>query len=218
MLITAHSGCEQTEMNSMEYIRLASSLPIYALELDVRRAADGTLLLTHDPIGEKALIPLAEALDFLASKDISINFDLKEYGLEEDILRLTKEKQISGNRVIFTGSVTDSMHFVKRYPGITVFINPEELIPDFYESLGTPGSKPEFFSRLIALCREAGYDTVNVDYRILDEEAFSMLDRSGIRISAWTVDNPEEMRRMEAAGVVYLTTNRPLLMCRGSER
>ena len=209
MKITAHSGCEQTEMNSPEYLRLASELPIWALEIDVRRAADGALLLTHDPIGEKKLIPLTEGLEFLSSKDIVINFDLKEYGLEEDILRLAEEKKIPESRMMFTGSVTDAMDFVKKHPGVTVFINPEELVPDFYEMIRRPEAREETFSKMIGLCRSAGYDTVNIDYRALDKAAFSMLKNARIKISAWTVDDADDMRRMEAAGADYITTNRP---------
>ena len=135
MMITAHSGCEKTEMNSWDYIRLASGLAIGCLELDIRKSADGTLLLTHDPIGEKPLIKLADAFAYLADKSILVNCDLKEYGLEDGILSCAASCGIDTARIIFTGSVTDSMHFPETHKDVRVFINPEELVPNFYGNL-----------------------------------------------------------------------------------
>ena len=106
MMITAHSGCDGTQPNSMEYISFAAGQPIDALEVDVRRAKDGQLLLTHDPIGDKPLVTLDEAFRFLADRKIMINCDLKEYGLEDDILESAEKYGIGKERIIFTGAVS----------------------------------------------------------------------------------------------------------------
>ena len=41
ILLTAHSGCENTAQNSAEYIQKALDLPCDIIEVDVRKNADG---------------------------------------------------------------------------------------------------------------------------------------------------------------------------------
>ena len=194
MMITAHSGCDGTQPNSMEYISFAAGQPIDALEVDVRRAKDGQLLLTHDPIGDKPLVTLDEAFRFLADRKIMINCDLKEYGLEDDILESAEKYGIGKERIIFTGAVTACWSFLPEHPGVTVFINPEELVSDFYELIQKPESREGAVSALLEGCREAGYQTININYLACDEELFRKCREAGIRVSVWTVNEPEDIR------------------------
>ena len=197
-MITAHSGCNGTRMNTMEYLEVASSLPIDALEIDIRRSKDGRLLLTHDPIREQPLLTLDEAFEFLLEKSVVINCDLKEYGLEEAVLECADKYGIR-NRIIFTGSVTDCMNFMKNHSDVQVFINAEELVPDIHKKTG-----PDM---LISRCKYAGYQVINIDYRICDDRLLNGCKRAGIGLSVWTVDDIEMIKRLRAIGVVNLTTN-----------
>ncbi len=214
MMITAHSGCEKTEMNSWDYIRLASGLAIGCLELDIRKSADGTLLLTHDPIGEKPLIKLADAFAYLADKTILINCDLKEYGLEDGILSCAAACGIDAARIIFTGSVTDSMHFPETHKGVRVFINPEELVPDFYGNLPESPEAEAAAHDVVSACKKAGYDVINIDYRFLTPVTERIYREAGLGLSVWTVDDGETMRELLKGGLVNMTTNEPVLACR----
>ena len=47
-MITAHSGCEGTARDSMESVELALALGADAIEMDIRRAPDGLLYISHD--------------------------------------------------------------------------------------------------------------------------------------------------------------------------
>ena len=47
-VITAHSGCEGTPDNSREHILAAIASGAEMIEVDVRQAPDGTLILSHD--------------------------------------------------------------------------------------------------------------------------------------------------------------------------
>ena len=208
-MITAHSGCSGTPANSMEYIEKACSFPIEALELDIRRHSDGELLLTHDPIADLPLVRLEDAFACLHDKNIAINCDLKEYELEADILAAADRNGISRNRIIFTGSVTQARTFLKNCSDACVMINPEELIPDFYAVF--PGSKEITMQQLLELCRESGYLTINIDFRVMDDALFEMCKDAGVSVSAWTADNEEDIRRLYQKGVKNITTNYPEL-------
>ena len=210
MMITAHSGCEGTGKNSMEYLQLAMQLPIDVLEIDVRKAEDGQLLLSHDPIGDMPLLTLEEAFAALKDSRLCFNCDLKEYNLEDDVLACAKKCGIDTDRILFTGSVTDCRHFMGRGKGITVHINAEELVPDFYERMMVGGSAgKEAMEELLAGARESGYDTLNLDYRVCSEEMFRRCREEQLNLSVWTVDDPEDMRRMCALGAANITTNHP---------
>ena len=207
MMITAHSGCDGTAMNTMEYLTFASEQPIDFLEVDVRKSRDGRLLLTHDPIGDSPLLSLEEAFRFLADKKIGINCDLKEYGLEDDILSCAEAFGIGKDRIIFTGAVTACWSFQREHPDVCVFINPEELVSDFYGLVQDPEARKGAVEALMEGCRIAGYKTININYLVCDEALFQRCAEEGVSVSVWTVNEPEDIRRMKDHGVVNLTTN-----------
>ncbi|MDO5702616.1 MAG: glycerophosphodiester phosphodiesterase [Lachnospiraceae bacterium] len=195
----------------MEYIRLAAGLPVDALEVDVRMSPEGVLVLTHDPAADRQPVTMEEAFTFLSEKNVLINCDLKEYGLEDAVAACAKKCGVAEERLIFTGSVTDCRNFRLTHPLTRVFINAEELIPDFYMSMADEATRETAVSGLAEACMSAGYDVININYRALCDTALSALKDAGISISAWTVDDGENMKRMAAAGVINMTTNCPIL-------
>lgn len=139
-MITAHSGCEGTAPNSREFLLHALTTGADALEIDIRRSPDGILILSHDSVGQDtAFITLEEAFGIVRDSEMQINCDLKTYHLEEDVLKTAAAAGIAKERLIFTGSVTDCMHVMQsmrtgeELSGVRIFINAEELIPDFYD-------------------------------------------------------------------------------------
>jgi len=208
-MITAHSGCSGTPANSMEYIEKAASLPIAALEIDIRRHPRGDLLLTHDPIADAPLVRLQDAFAYLRDKDIRINCDLKEYELEDSILAAADQNGIARSRIIFTGSVTHAKTFLQDHPDVCVMINPEELIPAVYADIHQ--DREQTMRALIEVCRESGYSAINIDFRVMDETLYWMCADAGISVSAWTADEQADILRLYEKQVINITTNQPEL-------
>lgn len=206
-MITAHSGCSGTPANSMEYIEKASSMPITALEIDIRRHPNGDLLLTHDPIADAPLVRIDDAFAYLADRQISINCDLKEYGLEEDILDAAQRSGIARDRIIFTGSVTRAKTFMQDHKDVCVMINPEELIPTFYADIRS--DREPTMCRLLDICRESGYTAINIDFRVMDDALFRRCADAGMAVSVWTADKEEDIRALAEKQVLNITTNHP---------
>lgn len=209
MMITAHSGCDGTAMNTMEYISHAASLPIDALEIDIRRGKTGGLVLTHDPVGLKPLVTLEEAFSFLADKKVMINCDLKEYGLEDDLLSCAKAFGVE-DRIILTGSVTDCMNFHRKHPDVKVFINAEELVQKFYTDSGK--------KKLIERCHQAGYNVINIDYHACDIGFIKSCRDAGIGLSLWTVDDPAEQKIFLEEYNITTNNTSSILSCFGKSR
>jgi len=57
-----------------------------------------------------------------------------------------------------------------------------------------------------------GLDGINLNYKIVDEKTVEQAKALGLEVLSWTVDDPEEAKRLVKIGVTGITTNRPDLM------
>lgn len=201
IMITAHSGCDDYAVNSEAYILHALTLDIFALELDIRRDSDSSLILTHNPPeAGKEYISLKDAFSLVKDSHIKINCDLKEPGLERDVLGLAGRMKIDENRIIFTGSLTDW-----RDCGLSgqIWLNPEEIYPDFYAAKYDIGE-------IMRLAKNSGYTVLNIDYKILNEAVIDSAESYGVKLSLWTIDDPDELQKnIYTSNIINITTNYP---------
>ena len=200
-MITAHSGCDDFVMNSEEYILHALTLKIDALEIDIRRNCDGSLILTHNPPeAGKEYISLRNAFLLMQNYAVKINCDLKESGLERDVLNLAENIGIAGERIIFTGSLTD---WRDSELAPLIWVNPEEIYPAFYESNYD-------IQEIMRLAKNSGYSVLNIDYRILNEALIASAKTYGLKLSLWTIDDPEKLPiEIHSLPITNITTNYP---------
>ncbi|MBS5281024.1 MAG: glycerophosphodiester phosphodiesterase, partial [Butyricicoccus pullicaecorum] len=104
--ITAHSGCDGTPDNSLEFVRHALQTNADALEVDVRKTKDGILAISHDAILDGQDAPALDAVFALvAQTDKWINCDLKEPDLENAVIDLARGHGLL-QRLIFSGTVS----------------------------------------------------------------------------------------------------------------
>lgn len=106
-MITAHSGCDETPENSLEFLRTALQSEADAVEVDVRKNGEGKLILSHDET-QKDAVTLEEAFRMIQGVPKKINCDLKQKGLEKEIYRLALEHEME-RRLIFTGDVNPEL-------------------------------------------------------------------------------------------------------------
>ena len=209
-MITAHSGADGFQDNSLDYVRYALASGADCLEVDVRRGPDGRLMLGHDA-ADAALPTLEEVFSLLAeTAAMGINCDLKEPGLEEAVCALAKAKGLRG-RVLLTGTV-DMRRWAARHELheiASLWANIEELLPDFdKEQVKDPACREQAAEEAVQLCRELGIDTVNSWYGLADEAFLARFRRAGIALSLWTVNEEEALRRCLRAGVRSITTRK----------
>ena len=208
--ITAHSGADGFEDNSLDYVRYALASEADYLEVDVRRGADGKLMLGHDE-ADAALPALEEVFSLLAETPrMGINCDLKEAGLEEAVCALAEANGLRG-RVLLTGTV--DMRRWAGSPGLqeiaALWANIEELLPDFdKERLKDPACREQAAEEAVSRCRELGIHTVNSWYGLADEAFLARFRRAGIALSLWTVNEEADLRRYLRAGVKSITTRK----------
>ena len=196
-MITAHAGAEDTAANTPESLQAMLMTNADAIEVDVRRF-DGTLVLSHDaPAKGMACTALEEALALLkAVPHVKMNIDIKTPGLVMDILDLAHTAGIA-DRLLMTGDVGPDDYGVILDSDIPLWLN-HYLLPVRDWTDPVQGAE------------KLGFFTVNIDKRMLTAH---MLKQAS-RLSVWTVNDEETLRRLLSAGVKNITTRKPLLALR----
>lgn len=217
----AHRGASaERPENTLPAFELAIAQGADVVECDVRRTADGVLLLLHDATVDRTTNgsgPLrdltaaqARALDAgggermpeladvlaLARGRVRVNVDLKEADIVDQALELVR---VSG--------VEDGVTFISFLP--EVWERLDELAPDspvihLVDSAAGLASLAtrDFGGRLVAT-------GVGAPHAIINEGIVDRMHRHGYGVFAWTVDDEDEMRRLIACDVNGIVTNRP---------
>ena len=68
---------------------------------------------------------------------------------------------------------------------------------------------PDILSETIEQVPESGVDGLSLVYNIIDKNVAARTKELGLELFTWTVDNPDEARRLISLGVKGITTNRP---------
>lgn len=207
-ILTAHSGADGFPDNSLVFVRHALASGADALEIDVRRGADGALRLGHDAADE-GLPTLGEVFALLAeTPGKRVNCDLKERGLEDGVCALARQRGLAG-RVILTGSADPERYAASPLLRETaeLWVNIEELVPDVYERRDwTAALLLETAERAASLCARYALTVLNLNYRLAVPAFAERLAAAQIALSVWTVNEETDIRRFLEGGVYALTT------------
>lgn len=210
-MITAHSGCEGTEDNSLEFIQYALKLPVDAIEVDVRKTEKGELILSHDEAPEAVGLDRAFLL-LREYPDKRMNCDLKQKDLESDVMVLAEECGVE-KQLIFTGDVNPEL-FRKgavRYPKVLWFANTHIFFPGYEKLVEAGMSEEEELAGLrLALNRMLDYETggINWSYKVA-EKVWKEVRELGIGISVWTVNDLEQQKLWRERQAENITTRKP---------
>lgn len=194
-MITAHSGCDHTQDNSLDFIRYALSLSVDAFEVDVRKNVRGELILSHDETDEIAPL-LSEAFEMLREHpEKKINCDLKQNHIESDVVFLAKQYGVD-HQLIFTGSVDPEL-FKKRnavFPQVVWYSNISTLLPNFGAWQRTGVTDAQITQRLEQLLLQMkDYETAGLNWHYTDaERVWKKARELGVGISVWTVNDREQ--------------------------
>ena len=186
------------------------------VELDVRRTADGKLVVHHDAkIGLKAIIrmraedmptyvpSLSDALD--ACDGMQVNIEIKSDASEPDydpkqavacaVVALLAERG-DGERMLISSFDRDTIDCVHALaPQLRTGYLFMEVWPDA--------------SRMMLEVAAAGHVAVHPYRKVADAELVSAAHANGLQVNVWTVDKPAEMQHLATLGVDTIITNVP---------
>ncbi len=200
IMVAAHAGCMNTQLDSLSSIEVALKYPISIVELDVRFFKNGCPVLSHDPIDEDKsdYISLDEALKVLSPyKQVSVNLDMKELS-EISIIKRLLEKYDMMERSFLTGIEFKQMENVKHI-GIPYYVNFHLDDLKYQDADYVRNIRDE-------ICSTDALG-INLNYKEVTPMLIDLFHESGRLVSVWTVDEETEMNRLIKLGVDSITTN-----------
>jgi glycerophosphoryl diester phosphodiesterase len=234
----AHRGVPgHAPENSLRGFLLAITLGGDMVETDLRATADGELVLAHDgrvqapgrpsieiartpladlrrlPLHDEPLPTLSEALGLRHhGAPLAFNLDIKVPGLAPALLRaLWATGRHDG--ILLTGEAASTFAAVRAgAPWVQAALTlsaQRRKAPMYMLVHAMPRPAGQLYGlRLAAAARAAGVGALSVEQPLATPRTIAVCHRAGLRLVVWTVDDPARMRRLRAAGVDGITTNR----------
>lgn len=215
--IYAHRGASiAAPENTIEAYEAAREQGADGVELDVRRSADGSLVLVHDPTlpdgrsvaGTPAdelpsSVPTLEAaLDVLVG--LVVNIEIKNIPVEPDfdpecviaeqVVRLLHDRG-RADRVVVSSFHLRTIDRVKAL---------DDGIETGFLTLIEPTA-----AQSVALAADRGHDAIHPYFLFVDGPLVGAAHERGLAVNTWTVDEPDPLRSLAALGVDGIVTNVP---------
>ncbi|MGB8180719.1 MAG: glycerophosphodiester phosphodiesterase [Acidimicrobiales bacterium] len=216
--VYAHRGAHlNTRENTLDAFREARSLGVAGVELDVRRTADGALVVHHDPVVELMVIAHTNAADlpgFVPHLDESLA-ELR--GLRVNV-EIKNSRDPAEPTYDDSGSlVREVVACVEASPGSSVLIScfdratcrqVRELRDDVEVAwLLAKGSLNEYFE----IASEERFNALNPHYSMVTPESQRRAAERGLSLNVWTVNSARDLTAMGQAGVASVITDEPVL-------
>lgn len=235
-----HRGAAALEPeNTLRGIETALRYGVEMVEIDVRPADDGTLVLMHDDdlrrmtgregrvststtaalaalrVGATERIPtLEEALALLRGRAL-VNLDQKRGVMPLPLLR-TIDRAGRREETLLTGRGRETFPYFRAHaPAVRIAcgggVSWRSAHRVALARYTAAGARGQA-GRIIARVHAASADGATVDWRLATAGVIERLHRAGLPVLTWTVDDLPTMRALRRVGVDGITSNRPDLL------
>jgi glycerophosphoryl diester phosphodiesterase len=212
-LVLAHRGAwDQAPQNSLAAIRRAAALGCDGVEIDVRRTADGRLVVVHDArLGWRAVSRLThqqvqarmqagqapllgEVLDAASAERLLLDIELKEDGYVDEVVTLV-QRHLPPDSHVFTSFATGVLAQVKR------------LVPETRTGLLLAPRAARLAARRL---RETGADFLLPHVSLVRTGIVDWAASQGLASWVWTVNEDAAIQALNTdPRVAALITDRP---------
>jgi glycerophosphoryl diester phosphodiesterase len=236
--IVAHRGSSDgAPENTLSSVKLAWERDADAVEFDIWLSKDGHAVLFHDKttkrIGGRDKPVSQQTLEELRQLDVGAWKSEKYRGERIPVLSEALRTVPPGKRFFVeikcgpevlpevrkafaeTGITPDQAAFIAfDYPTIVAAKKMFPKHPAYWLASPKPdkksGKKAPSRDELIAKAKAGGLDGLDLqDDPVIDADYAKAVKDAGLALHVWTVDDPAEAKRLAAAGVDGITTNRP---------
>lgn len=216
-LVIAHRGDSSRALeNSIEAVRLALSLGVDMIEVDVRKSRDNRLYLMHD----KETGRTAEGNIDIEQAESGVIAGLRLKNGEpvptlSDVLALVAGKaglnieiKSDGAGALCAAHLAGSGY---RGPLLCSSFQEREVIDArrVLPSLATAGIFDSFSAPEVKAYRAKGYGIISLKRKTISEELVASCHEQKIKVYVWTVDDVAEMKKFISWGVDGIYTNTP---------
>lgn len=212
-----HRGAAGLEPeNTLRSFRRAAEEGADALELDLRVTHDGHLVVLHDPTVDRTTSGTGSVHELTLAEVQQLDAGLGErVPTFEEVLETTTLAIHAELKVVEAAEPLASGILEKAAERITLIsFDPEALrrvkraLPDQPVGLILSGAPPDDAER----ARSLDADLVSLEAEYLSAEAVERCRRAALKVTAWTVNEPEQMQRVVELGVDGIATDRPDLL------
>ncbi|SFS53068.1 glycerophosphodiester phosphodiesterase [Paenibacillus sp. BC26] len=226
-LTAAHTGCGVHPDNTLASFFEAMESGAHIAEVDVHVTLGDTCVLLHDhspalhkytyeelnapevresispDYAEHEIATLEQILRISDARDMLLNLDLKSTDAIDPTAKLI-HRFAAQKRVFITGA-SDTM--AAKYPDIKVMYNTP------YPWLEGKGERyVEFADSVCRTARIGGYAGLNMESSTCRQEVVDRAHAEGLLVWVYTVNDPQEMKRLIGLGVDAITTRVPGLL------
>lgn len=217
MLIYGHRGASHDHPeNTLEAFRAAAEQGADGVELDVRRALDGVLVVHHDPdladgrrISHLAASELPSSIPTLvaaleACLGMTVNVEIK-HGDDPDAF--DEDRRVADQVLECWQAMADRPPILVSSFDFEVIERVKAVAPDVptgYLVLGV--DEPH---DAIARCIDGGHQAVHPWDPMVDPDVVERARGAGVELNVWTVDDPERIALLAEWKVDGVVTNRP---------
>ncbi|MGN0448458.1 MAG: glycerophosphodiester phosphodiesterase [Acutalibacteraceae bacterium] len=201
--VTAHTGCEGTEDNSLESIKAGIEKGADIVEIDLQFSAYGTPVLCHDtPAGDEPT--LDSAFEILSVSDVKMNVDMKSSANLKEVVSLAKKHGVS-DKIFFTGVEEKDVDTVKKdVPEIPYYLN-------LSVEKGKCTDK-DYIDSLIERVKQSGAIGINMNYKGASAELVEAFHGQGLLVSLWTANSKLQMKKCLKVSPDNITTRKPSVL------
>ena len=204
--------------NTLASFEAALAHGVDAIEFDVLALPGRPLLLGHS-VDELPDAPatLDEALEFLRSHDVAVHVDLKLTTRLDEVADALERHGLAARSVVSSFHLPSLASFAARAAHVPVgFTYPEDrygvskrtvLRPAI--RLGTLALRRAVVARVPGMLARAGAAALMLHHAVVSAAAIERAHAAGAAVWAWTVDDPVELARLDAAGVDAVISNDP---------
>ena len=207
VLVIAHRGASRAETeNTPEAFRRADAMGADGVELDVRVAADGSLVVAHDPLptsptsADDRPALLADVLDSCGSRML-VNVEIKNVETEPDFDPEMAIADAMIENLRRRGGDSDRW-LISSFSWATID-HCRRIAPEFE----TAALCTTISATALERVARAGHSAVNPAAATID-----LVDRAhalGLAVNVWTVNDPDRIIELRDVGVDGLVTDVP---------
>lgn len=227
-LITAHAGCMNTAMNSLESVLAGMNAGADIIEVDVNVTKDGVAVLYHDQFVSAAsrqrialvdltfqelqaitnIVSLEKVLDVAIQHGVALNLDLKTFACVAPMADAVRSRSLV-DQVLISGCDKKNADRVKQLcPEFQVLLNADKGVAAYEQN--------QYERYIQRTCRDAiaaACCGINMDYKDCREAFLAYARLRCLPVLLYTIDDPAEMERFLRSGVHSITTNDVHALC-----
>lgn len=199
--ITAHTGANKTEMNTLNSLSVSLESSADIAETDLNFTPDGTPVLSHNT-PEDGCPLLTDAFKLAAENGTKkINVDVKTTAFLEKVPEIAKDTGMT-DRIFLTGIELKDIEQVKsKAPGVEYYLN---FKPD-----KTRLNDNDYLLELVKTVKDAGAVGLNINLKYSSDKLVRVFHENGLLVSVWTANSFTDMLRVLKNAPDNITTKRP---------